>query len=202
MFSILMTSLTDTPLILQWEVWLWSLLGLKGLTEKATILPQLSVYSHWRRVRETEIKSSQGNLFTHPLYYYDLFQAPMTARLRTVYVDLPTLGEMTLIGREGWARLQVERLDPRQTTQLCGLVSCVRLRYRVGWSNQFTPTEWIAWVKRFLRKNILRIQLIRPEHAVLFFWNEFLFVQVMFLHYLSFFVCVSVIVLIFLPEFL
>ena len=31
MFSILMTSLTDTPLILQWEVWLASLLGLKGL---------------------------------------------------------------------------------------------------------------------------------------------------------------------------
>ena len=31
MFSILMTSLTDKPLILQWEVWLRSLLGLKGL---------------------------------------------------------------------------------------------------------------------------------------------------------------------------
>ena len=32
MFSILMTSLTDKPPILQWEVWLASLLGLKGLT--------------------------------------------------------------------------------------------------------------------------------------------------------------------------
>ena len=31
MLSILMTSLTDTPLILQWEVWLGSLLGLKEL---------------------------------------------------------------------------------------------------------------------------------------------------------------------------
>ena len=31
MFSILMISLTDKPLILQWEVWLTSLLGLKGL---------------------------------------------------------------------------------------------------------------------------------------------------------------------------
>ena len=31
MFSILLTSLTDKPLILQWEVWLRSLLGLKGL---------------------------------------------------------------------------------------------------------------------------------------------------------------------------
>ena len=30
MFWILMTSLTDQPLILQWEVWLRSLLGLKG----------------------------------------------------------------------------------------------------------------------------------------------------------------------------
>ena len=32
MFSILMASLTDTALILQWEVWLTSLLGLKGLS--------------------------------------------------------------------------------------------------------------------------------------------------------------------------
>ena len=32
MFSIVMTSLTDKPLILQWEVWLRSLLGLEGLT--------------------------------------------------------------------------------------------------------------------------------------------------------------------------
>ena len=32
MFSILKTSLTDKPLILQWEVWLISLLGLKGLS--------------------------------------------------------------------------------------------------------------------------------------------------------------------------
>ena len=32
MFSILMTCLTDKPLILKWEVWVRSLLGLKGLT--------------------------------------------------------------------------------------------------------------------------------------------------------------------------
>ena len=32
MFSILMTSLTDKPLILHWEVWLASLLDLKGLS--------------------------------------------------------------------------------------------------------------------------------------------------------------------------
>ena len=36
MFSILMTSLTDKPLILQWEVWLRSLLGLEGLNKLRT----------------------------------------------------------------------------------------------------------------------------------------------------------------------
>ena len=41
MFSILITSLTDKPLILQWEVSLRSLLGLKGLIE-----PGLSLHSH------------------------------------------------------------------------------------------------------------------------------------------------------------
>ena len=40
MFWILMTSLTDKPLISQWEVWLRSLLGLKELT----IEPQKKVY--------------------------------------------------------------------------------------------------------------------------------------------------------------
>ena len=39
MFSILMTSLTDTPLILQWEVWFTSLLGLKGLNHPFLIDP-------------------------------------------------------------------------------------------------------------------------------------------------------------------
>ena len=37
MFSILKTSLTEKPLILQGEVWLGSLLGLKGLMMKKAV---------------------------------------------------------------------------------------------------------------------------------------------------------------------
>ena len=43
MFSILMTSLTDKPLILQGEVWLRSLLGLKGLIIYDNLFAELSL---------------------------------------------------------------------------------------------------------------------------------------------------------------
>ena len=47
MFSILTTFLTDKPLILQWEVWLRSLLGLKGLNGWRTVNAHLLMVVSW-----------------------------------------------------------------------------------------------------------------------------------------------------------
>ena len=54
MFSILMTSLTDKPLILQWEVWLRSLLGLKGLKEAEKHCNLFTSYSTKSNIDEIE----------------------------------------------------------------------------------------------------------------------------------------------------
>lgn len=50
-------------------------------------------------------------------------QAPMTAHLRRVYVDLPILTATTLTGRGEWERLPVEGLDLRPITPHSALVS-------------------------------------------------------------------------------
>ena len=59
-FSILMTSLTHKSLILQWEVWLRSLLGLKGL-----IAIRNTVFVHIRRVNMIKSRRSQKRTRCH-----------------------------------------------------------------------------------------------------------------------------------------
>ena len=61
MFSILMTSLTDTPLILQWEVWLTLLFGLKGLTIGSNVSRSVVVLRvSWTLVSRNSSSTSNG----------------------------------------------------------------------------------------------------------------------------------------------
>ena len=82
MFSILMTSLTDKPLILQWEVWLRSLLGLKGFILKMST----PLFPFWRAF--TAMKQSDWSTLyrkTQKCVKYKCFKFGLTHALTSVH---------------------------------------------------------------------------------------------------------------------
>ena len=91
MFSILMTSLTDTPLMLQWEVWLRSLLGLKGLTCVALTSPNLRFlaspsrcFSYYSRLKRSKQRDAARIPMPLCISVYVGSKRPTLARVRPI----------------------------------------------------------------------------------------------------------------------